>query len=346
MLTISSPFALACIEAITPADKDISGPPFVAAKEKSPGASQNIPLSVLNQMLMLAQQRNNDEDIGLLAYQKAHPGNLGVLGYAIMSSATVLDALRHIVEHHSTVGVGFCMFLDEQPSRVRIVGTAAGPLDCALPRVFIDAVTSITLGLLHWLVPAARIVPMSAEFTYAKPEKTHHLEALFGRHITFSATANSLTFQRSDCELRLSTFNPSLQSIHTNQLRMQQREIENGDTTAYIRRIILQHVHQGKPLTMDHVLERTSLTRRQLTNALKKEGTRFQNLLDEVKRQRSCQLLIHSSIALKQIAYTAGFKNQSAFNKACVRWFGMSPGNYRSSGSAPSARVFKADGQV
>ncbi|WDU64078.1 AraC family transcriptional regulator ligand-binding domain-containing protein [Pseudomonas poae] len=329
MPSIFSPFAHACIEAVTATEKGTLSSRIPARPAKEPGARNDIPLTHLNQLLTLAQQRQNNEDIGLLAYQKAHPGNLGVLGYAIMSSATVLDALKHMVEHHSTIGLGFCMFLDEQPCTVTISGGAANPQIFTLPRVFIDAVTSMTLGLLHWLVPKERIVPLCAGFTYPRPENVRQLEELFGHRIAFSAATNSLTFSRSDCELSISTFDPSLQSIHTSHLKMQQRALEIDDTSAQTKRVILKHLHEGKSLTMEGVLKSMSLTQRQLTRALKTQGVSFQNLVDEIKRTHSSDLLTHTTLSFKQIAYSVGFKNQSAFNKACERWFGMSPGNHR-----------------
>lgn len=331
MLSISSPFAQACIDAVNSSEQRFAG--SSGTPEKVSSTDQNIPLTELNQLLTLAQQRKNNDDIGLLAYQKAHPGNLGVLGYAIMSSATILDALKRMVEYHSTVGVGFCMFLEEQSSTVKIAGKAAAPHAVALPRVFIDAATSMTLGLLHWLVPGSRIAPLSAEFTYAKPDDTRLLEELFGEQLTFSAGINALTFRRIDCELPLPTFDPALQSLHDNHLKAQQRELEVSDITTQTRRVILQHLHECKSLALEHVLNSMRLTQRQLASALKTEGETFQNLLDEVKRSYSSQLLRDTCIALKQVAYAAGFKNQSAFNKACERWFKMSPGNYRSAAS-------------
>lgn len=329
MLSLSPTFAQACIDAITPSANSRRDLQAGSADTAPSGGDKNIPLNTIMQLLVLAQQREGNEDIGLLAYNKAHPGNLGLLGYAIMSSATVLDALRHIVESHETIGIGFCMFLDESPATIRIAGVPADAQAACLPRAFIDAVTSITLGLIHWLVPATRIMPLAAEFTYSKPAQTLQLEAFFGKNITFSAPVNAMTFLRTDCDLSIPTGDTSLQSIHGNHLAMQKQQLEMDGAVARTRRVILQHLHQGKSLAMDDVLNSLNLTQRQLSRFLKAEDMCFQRLVDDVKRQHAIHLLINTSMALKEVAYRLGFKNQSAFNKACERWFGRSPGNYR-----------------
>ncbi len=329
MLSLSPTFAQACIDAITPSANSRRDLQAGSANTAPSGGDKNIPLNTIMQLLVAAQQRAGNEDIGLLAYNKAHPGNLGLLGYAIMSSATVLDALRHMVEYHVTIGIGFCMFLDESATTVRIAGVAADAQAPDLPRAFIDAVTSITLGLIHWLVPTTRIMPLAAEFTYSRPADTRQLEALFGPHITFSAPVNALTFLRADCGLSIPTGDTSLQSIHGNHLKMQKQQLEMDSAVAQTRRVILQHLHQGKSLAMEYVLSSLNLTQRQLSRFLNAEGMCFQRLVDDVKHQQGIHLLTHTSMALKEVAYRLGFKNQSAFNKACERWFCMSPGSYR-----------------
>ncbi|PMV22754.1 MULTISPECIES: helix-turn-helix domain-containing protein [unclassified Pseudomonas] len=68
---------------------------------------------------------------------------------------------------------------------------------------------------------------------------------------------------------------------------------------------------------------------RSLQNALEKEGTNFTHLQDDCRRLLARALLLHSSRSLKYIALTVGFRELSSFHKACLRWFGASPGQYR-----------------
>jgi AraC-like DNA-binding protein len=39
--------------------------------------------------------------------------------------------------------------------------------------------------------------------------------------------------------------------------------------------------------------------------------------------------LRHSRYSVKRVAYLLGFHDHSSFHKACSRWFGMPPGQYR-----------------
>ncbi|SDH97057.1 AraC family transcriptional regulator [Pseudomonas abietaniphila] len=328
MQSISSAFALALIEAMGSADTPINPLAVTLTKTTAPLTPERIPLHELSRLIEDVQVRSGNEDLGLLAYEKAHPAHLGALGYAAMSSATLREAMARMVEHHTMIGTGFCMFMDSTASTLRMAGLSATPQN-ALPRVFVDAVASITLGLLHWLAPSLRITPVRAEFMYEQPRNTGRLEQLFGTDLRFSCPVNALTFQRADAEHAVATFDPSLQHIHDQYLKRCQDEQNSDSITARTTGAILQHLNQARALGMEDIAKTLGLSNHQLIRSLDKDGQRFQKLVDTVKKQHSHHLLMNTSLSLKQISYSVGFKNPSAFNKACERWFGMSSGTYR-----------------
>lgn len=298
--------------------------------------AQQIPLKELNELLSQLQRRTGSEDIGLLAYRKAHPGNLGVLGYAIMSSPTIHSALKSIKDFYPLLGTGFCMFLEEHPTTVRFVGVSADASSPMLPRVFIDAIASITLGLLHWLTPTIRFMPVLSEFTYPSPKDTRLLEEMFGPKLVFGSAVNALTFRRCDTDLPVATSDASLQKIHNDFLELKKSEATCNSVIERVKSVVLQHLHQAKPLTVDVISRSMGLSTFQLTRSLEAVGASFQMLVDSARLQYSHHLLINTALPLKQVSYTVGFRSQSALNKACERWFGMSPGRYRLSGALSS----------
>jgi len=328
MQSISPAFALALIDAIGSADTPIDPLAVTRTKTTEPLTSARIPLHELSRLIEDVQVRSGNEDLGLLAYEKAHPGHLGALGYATMSSATLGEAMTRMVEHHTMIGTGFCMFLDSTATTLRMAGLSASPHN-ALPRVFVDAVVSITLGLLHWLAPSVRITPVRAEFTYEQPRNTRRLEQLFGTDLRFSCPVTALTFRRADTDQAVATFDPSLQQIHDQYLKRCKDEQNSDSVTARTTGAILQHLNQARPLGMEDIARTLGLSTHQLIRSLDKDGQRFQKLVDIVRKQHSHHLLMNTSLSLKQISYSVGFKNPSAFNKACERWFGRSPGTYR-----------------
>lgn len=78
-----------------------------------------------------------------------------------------------------------------------------------------------------------------------------------------------------------------------------------------------------------HLLERTA------TRRLKALGWSFSELLDEYRRCRCEDLLGAGELELAQISDQLGYADVQSFNRACLRWFGCTPGLYRTRNNNP-----------
>jgi AraC-like DNA-binding protein len=72
------------------------------------------------------------------------------------------------------------------------------------------------------------------------------------------------------------------------------------------------------------------MSERTLQRRLQEEGTAYQHLLDDTRRELAQRYLRQPQVSLAQATYLLGFADQSIFHRACKRWFNASPGSYRS----------------
>lgn len=70
---------------------------------------------------------------------------------------------------------------------------------------------------------------------------------------------------------------------------------------------------------------RFGITTRTLIRRLASEGTTFQALVDEWRREEALQLLRHRDLPVDEIARRLGYRNGSNFSRCARRWFGRSP---------------------
>ena len=56
-----------------------------------------------------------------------------------------------------------------------------------------------------------------------------------------------------------------------------------------------------------------------------REGTTFEAIKDEVRRDLAQQYLSQPELPLTQITALLGYSEQSAFGRSCRRWFDMTP---------------------
>ncbi|MEQ6900481.1 AraC family transcriptional regulator [Nocardioides sp. YIM 152588] len=64
---------------------------------------------------------------------------------------------------------------------------------------------------------------------------------------------------------------------------------------------------------------------RTLQRRLAADGLRFADLVDDVRQETARRYLAESGLQLGQISALLGYSEQSAFSRACVRWFGDPP---------------------
>ena len=85
---------------------------------------------------------------------------------------------------------------------------------------------------------------------------------------------------------------------------------------------------QGEP-RRETVAQALYLSERTLQRRLQEEGSSFQKLLDDTRRDLAVQYLCQPDLAPLAIAYLLGFADPSNFYRAFKRWFGVTPGEYR-----------------
>ena len=77
------------------------------------------------------------------------------------------------------------------------------------------------------------------------------------------------------------------------------------------------------------IANKLEMSERTLQRRLEAEGTSFQRLLDDTRREVAQQYLGQTDTSLCDATYLLGFSKQSSFFRACKRWFGTSARRYR-----------------
>ena len=92
-----------------------------------------------------------------------------------------------------------------------------------------------------------------------------------------------------------------------------------------------------RPLpTLNKMAASMNLTPRTLIRRLRKLGTSYRETTDEFFRVRARELLANDQLKIKQVAAALGFDSPANFGKAFKRWYGVSPGNFRSGRGRPT----------
>jgi AraC-like DNA-binding protein len=68
---------------------------------------------------------------------------------------------------------------------------------------------------------------------------------------------------------------------------------------------------------------------RSLQRRLTEEGTRYNDVLSDIRAEFAKRYLARGTISASEVAYLIGFTEPSAFFKAFKRWTGMTPREFQ-----------------
>lgn len=186
------------------------------------------------------------------------------------------------------------------------------------------------LGFCRKLAGGNSPQPLSVGFTYPEPEDTSEHRRLFGCALHFDAAYDSILFDEQELLHPLSMANEALAVMHDSFAEAQLDLLFGFCIVGRIRALITERLSQGQgQCDMESIAASLNISKRTLQRALEKEGTQFKDVQNAVRRQLADFYLRHSHFNMKHVAYLLGFHDHSSFNKACSRWFGMTPGQYR-----------------
>ena len=98
---------------------------------------------------------------------------------------------------------------------------------------------------------------------------------------------------------------------------------------------ISQRIHQrllacdGRYPTLEQMAVVECMAARTLIRHLREEGVTYQQLLDNVREELACWLLLHSSMSVEAIAERLGYQDTSNFSRTFRRWLGVTPRDFR-----------------
>ncbi|MBA6418891.1 AraC family transcriptional regulator [Pseudomonas sp. 5Ae-yellow] len=285
-----------------------------------------IPQDSMTRLWQRAVEISGNPAIGLNMAQTMRPGHFSVVGYAMMSSSTLLEGFGRVVRYQRILGESADLVLSVEPGFYRISFGIHGDRvpACAQSR---DAAMAYALAFCRWMT-AQHIRPLRATFDMPEPANLKPYTELFDCPLEFGASAHSLELARDLMEAPLASANPMLAQLHDRFAGDYLARFETDPITHQARQVLCRLLPQGEP-KRQAVATAMKMSTRTLQRRLQEEGISFQQLLEKTRRELALQYLGQPKLTLFEIACLLGFADPSNFFRAFKRWFGLPPGQYR-----------------
>lgn len=284
------------------------------------------PQDSMTRLWQRAVELSGNPAIALNMGKVVRPASFHVVGYALMSSRTLVEGFQRLVRYQRIIAESADLSFRQMEGGYGLVLTVHG--DHLPPtRQSAEASLACALAMCNWLT-GRTLHPMKVLFQGAEPVDLAPYQQAFPAPLMFGAPYDALIFERSDMEAPLPTANEAMAQLHDRFAGEYLARFSESRVTHQTRQVLCRLLPRGEP-KRDVVAQTLHLSQRTLQRRLQEEGTTFQSLLDDTRRELAEQYLAQPALTLLEIAYLLGFADPSNFFRAFRRWFDTTPGEYR-----------------
>ena len=291
--------------------------------------TDRIELDKADALLEIVIQLIHDPAFGLQAARCWHPANLGVLGYAWLSSSTLRTGLRRLERYHRLVGERGATEIEEVPQgiKVRFRANRGDPAEVPVAAVAVDMAMALLLDMCRMNAGAA-LRPIAVTLRRKKPESTDPYIRFFGCPVQFGATENAFLLSMEDADSLLPSSNKQLASVFDKMLGEELAQLDKSDVVARCRAAVLEYLTSGE-VSEEDTAKQLHMSPRTLQRKLAEARLTYQQLVDETRRDLALRYIDDMKRSISDITFSLGFSQPSAFTRAFKRWTGLSPTDYR-----------------
>lgn len=290
-----------------------------------------VPIAAMQRLWQLATAATADPHLDLHLAEQTHPASLGALAYVLLHSATLGEALRQLCRYQDIACNGTRAYLRPLEASFELVVDITSPA-IVYPSFVLNVELGVCLHLLRQL-SGQLLVPEAVRLAYpAPPSATEHAR-VFGVLPQFGTADSALRLPAAVLDLPIASADAQLLAVlepHAAALlaRLHSPSLPASSLPDRVRREIVRLLRSAEP-TLAAVADALCLSPRTLQLHLRQAGHRYQQLLDEVRRELAEQHLRDHQHSTTDIAFLLGFAEPSVFVRSFRRWTGQTPGAFR-----------------
>jgi len=287
----------------------------------------------LSQLIHYCNDKLARHDFSILIAEQFHPGMFHALGYAMMSSNTLQDALERIA-HYKRVVSNTCKLVNEENNgqfvfemQIITYETTNRPV---LSLVTVETFLATIIRFSRELV-TLDFSPEKISFAYPKPDyDMSYLDDFFNCEIEFSSNKTAIYFDLKQTQEKLMCGNPLITHSHEKMLDEFMARIDKNDLTHVIKNKIFELLPLGAP-SQTEIAQYLGMSLRNLQRKLQDQGTSYKEILENTRKKLAMNYIVQQHLSFSEIGYLVGFSSVGNFNRAFKRWTNQTPGDYRQS---------------
>jgi AraC-like DNA-binding protein len=266
-----------------------------------------------------------DPAFGLRASKFIRQTTFHALGYSVMASSTLQEAIERLVRFNHVVSDVATLELARAGGEARLLvvlkpGYGSGGHEA------MDAILSLITRALRLLL-GQTFALSGVEMRRPAPADRAPYDNLFRCPVRFESDIDVLSFAEAWLDHRLPAGNPELARFSDAAVREYLARVQSGTVVDRVRATIAEHM--GTQLSPELVAKKLALSVRSMQRSLQEHDTSYEALLRDIREELARAYLREKRYSITEVAFLLGYENMGAFARAFKRWTGMSPSDYQ-----------------
>jgi AraC-like DNA-binding protein len=289
-----------------------------------------IPYEAVLGLIERAATITGDASYGLRLGASRDQHDSGLIGFVLLNSGTLFEALLNLQRYFRVVGEGEDFKIERGGPHVTLKFRETEPGQRGL-RHDSDYIAAMIVRACRDMTRKRFVSPVRAEFIHARPNQKVEYAEFLGCPVRFHAEWDALVFAEETLRLPVAgADNRLLKALEHACHKILGPTPRKQDIVHDVRELIIDRLTKGAPRFHD-VAGQLNMGSRTLERRLSERGTTFSTLLDDVRCGLAKQYLADTDVGLERLAYLLGYSEPAALVRAFKRWTSMTPMQFRDS---------------
>ncbi len=273
------------------------------------------------------------EGIGFKVGNKFSISDYGILGYAFLSSPTLLDAFETFFRYQAIVG-NDSMFQETMSiDGDDVILSFTGRLPSKeLYTYEVDLFLGQWANTLHSISTSGlNLRATRVNISHAKPSYAKLYDNAFNCPIYYEQAENQIFVPREMLNQKSDMLSNSAAQACEQQCKDALKNLQQQYGLAEkVRRLIIENtaMNQGG----EEMASQLNMSYRTLRRRLSEEGTSFKEINEKVRMSMASEYLLKTEFSTQEIAFLLGFSEVANFHRSFKKWSKLTPGEFRTQG--------------
>ena len=298
------------------------GQPRPPVNHDRPGS---FPIELWTSLLQRAAEHLQDPTLGLQLGQHITPRHAGLLGYLLIASTNLEQALQRLDRYQQLIYDVTPMQCRQGEDYVDLVWGA----EQGRPGNLVDE-TSIT-ALVQFCrdITGRHLQPLRVQFINPPPADLAPYHTYFACPVLFDQAETVVRVASAALAWPLRAADPALGEVMERHAETLLAKLpQEQPLIEQLRQSIAACLHLGEP-SIDAIAVQLGRSARSLQRELQVAGSSFRVVLNGLRKELALAYLQQPHLSMLDIAMLLGYTEQSAFSRSFRQWTGVAPSDYR-----------------